>query len=59
MIRRPGLYQLCNVIDLVASVYGAVTMLLVLSLAVSEMEPRTFAKGGDDPAAHHRIAAVG
>lgn len=45
MIRLPGLYQLCNVIDLVGSVYGAVTMLLVLSFTVSEMEPRTFAKG--------------
>lgn len=45
MVRRPGLYRLRNVIDLVGSVYGIVTMLLVLSFVVSEMEARTFAKG--------------
>lgn len=45
MVRRPGLYRLRNVIDLAGSVYGIVTMLLVLSFVVFEMEPRTFAKG--------------
>jgi len=39
------LYRLRNVIDLLGSVYGIATMLLVLSFAVSDMGPRTFAKG--------------
>lgn len=38
------LYKLCNVIDLLRSAYGLVTMLLVASFVLSEMEPRTFAK---------------
>lgn len=44
MVRYPGLYQLRNVIDLIGSGYGIVTMLLVLSFVLSEMQPRTFAK---------------
>lgn len=40
---RP-LYRVCNVIDLVGSVYGIVSMLLVASFVLSEMEARTFAK---------------
>lgn len=43
-IRRPKHYRLCNVIDLVSSAYGHVTMLIVLSFVLSEMNPRTFAK---------------
>ena len=38
------LYKLCNVIDLLGSAYGVVTMLLVASFVLSEMEARTFAK---------------
>jgi len=45
MVGRPGLSRLRNVIALVGSIYGFVTVLLVLSFAVFEMEPRTFAKG--------------
>ncbi|OMJ33304.1 MULTISPECIES: hypothetical protein [Sphingomonas] len=44
MVRYPGLYQLRNVIELIGSGYGIVTMLLVLSFVLSEMQPRTFAK---------------
>lgn len=44
MVRHPGLYRLRNVIDLIGSGYGIVTMLLVLSFVLSEMQPRTFAK---------------
>ncbi len=43
-IRRPKHYRLCNVIDLVSSAYGLVTMLIVLYFVLSEMNPRTFAK---------------
>lgn len=39
------LYRLHNVIDLLGSIYGIATMLLVLSFVVSDMGPRTFAKG--------------
>jgi hypothetical protein len=38
------LYKLCNVIDLLGAAYGVVTMLLVASFVLSEMEARTFAK---------------
>lgn len=44
IVRRPKHYRLCNVIDLVSSAYGLVTMLIVLSFVLSEMNPRTFAK---------------
>lgn len=44
MPRRPTHYQLRNVIDLAGSIYGIVTMLLVVSFVLSEMGPRTFAK---------------
>lgn len=47
MIRTLGpgqLYRLCNVIDLLGSAYGIVTMILVASFVLSEMEARTFAK---------------
>ena len=44
MVKRPKRYQLRNVLDLAGSIYGIVTMLLVLSFVLSEMEPRTFAK---------------
>lgn len=44
MVRKPSLYQLRNVIDLIGSAYGIVTMLVVLSFVMSEMQPRTFAK---------------
>lgn len=44
MVRRPKHYQLRNVIDMAGSIYGIVTMLLVLSFVLSEMGPRTFAK---------------
>jgi hypothetical protein len=47
MIRTLGAgrpYRLCNVIDLFGSAYGVVTMLLVASFVLSEMEARTFAK---------------
>lgn len=44
MVRRPRHYQLRNVIDMAGSIYGIVTMLLVLSFVLSEMGPRTFAK---------------
>lgn len=44
MVRHPRLYRLRNVIDLIGSGYGIVTMLLVLSFVLSEMQPRTFAK---------------
>lgn len=42
--RRSKHYRLCNVIDLASSAYGLVTMLIVLSFVLSEMNPRTFAK---------------
>ena len=38
------LSKLCNVIDLLGAAYGVVTMLLVASFVLSEMEARTFAK---------------
>lgn len=44
MFRRPTHYRLRNVIDLASSIYGIVTMLLVLSFVASKMGPRTFAK---------------
>lgn len=47
MVRTLGpgrLYRLCNVIDLLGSAYGVVTMILVASFVLSEMEARTFAK---------------
>lgn len=37
-------YRLCNVIDLVGSAYGVVTMLLVASFMLSEMDAKTLAK---------------
>lgn len=44
MVRRPTHYQLRNVIDVAGAIYGTMTMLLVLSFVLSEMNPRTFAK---------------
>lgn len=47
MIRTLGagrFYRLCNVIDLLGSAYGVVTMILVASFVLSEMDARTFAK---------------
>jgi hypothetical protein len=38
------LYKLRNVIDVLGSAYGVVTMLLVASFVMSEMDARTFAK---------------
>lgn len=37
-------YRLCNVLDLVGSAYGVVTMLLVASFVLSEMDAKIFAK---------------
>lgn len=44
MATRTGLYHLRNVIDLAGSIYGIVTMLLVISFVASGMGLFTFAK---------------
>ena len=44
MARRRQHYRLCNVIDVAGSVYGIVTMVLVLSFVLSDMDARAFAK---------------
>jgi hypothetical protein len=40
----PWPYRLCNVIDLIGSSYGIVTMLVVLSFVLSKVQPRMSAK---------------
>lgn len=45
MVRHPSLYRLRNVIGLIGSGYGIVTMLVVLSFVLSEVQPRMSAKG--------------